>query len=759
MTTETVMQLLHRAIAHQTHGQLAQAAAIYSTIISADPTQPDALHLLGVALTQSGKAEHGSELIRKSLAINPKQPVAWANLGNAQSALQRLPEALTCYDRAIELWPDYALAHNGRGNALAALGRFQEALQSFDRAVALSPEFPQALGNRGLTLLNLQRPDEALAAFDRALSLQPEDVNWLTGRAVANCRLKRFAESLVDAEGALRLCPTQADARQVRCAALFGLGRFAETLMAADYPVSSATDSAELHFFCAGALRKLGRPAEAMRAFERALQLRADFPEALFELGALAIVQQQFERASTAFARLLEIAPQRNFALGAGLHSRLCVCDWRDYERTVEAILAGIDSGRRPDLPFSFLAICDDAARQLRCAQLFAQLQRRVREPSGSFRATSRERIRIAYISADLLDHPIAFLLAGLFESHARQRFEVIAISLRSAESTTAKRLRAAFDRFIDVTGQSDEEIARLIRQLEVDIAIDLMGYTAETRYGILERRPAPIQVNYLGYPGTMGVEHVDYILADRYVIPPEAARFYSEKVVYLPECFQANTGREPAGKITRAEAGLPDAGFIWCAFHASYKINPPLFDVWARLLHAVPESVLWLVANNAAAETNLRDEARKRRLAGERLVFAKREPYARHLARLRLADLCLDTWPFNGGATTSDALWVGVPVVTRSGQALASRMSGSLLRTAGVPELITGSFAEYERVAQRLATDREAMTAVRSKLGPGGMLFDTDRICRELEAAYTMMWERFTRGEGPAALSVARPA
>ncbi len=364
------------------------------------------------------------------------------------------------------------------------------------------------------------------------------------------------------------------------------------------------------------------------------------------------------------------------------------------------------------------------------------------------------ERIRVAYISADFLEHPMAYLLAGLFEAHDRTRFEVFAISYRSdPRSPMAERLRAAFEHFIDVSARSDGEIADLIHGLEIDIAVDLMGFTAEERPGVLLRRPASVQVSYIGFPATMGAEHIDYIIADSYVTPPASAPYFSERIVRLPECFQANDSKRIAdpGTVTRAEAGLPEQAFVWCAFHASFKINPPLFDVWARLLRAQPDSVLWLISNTALAELNLRREAARRGVGSERLIFAKREPYPRHLARLALADLCLDTWPFNGGATTSDALWSGVPVVTCSGRAFASRMSGSLLSAVRLPELATASFAEYERLALSLASDADALAAVRSRLKDRRAdcaLFDTDRCRRHVESSYIRMWQRHERGE-----------
>ena len=745
---------------------MAQAGAIYTQVIDLEPTQPDALHLLGVVLTQSGDAARGAELIERSLALNPGQPVAHANLGNAQLAVRRFSTALASYDRSIALWSDYAPAHNGRGSALAALQRPAEGLASFERALELMPYFPEALENRALALLTLHRFEESVGAFSAVLASRPDNAQVLTNRALALCALWRHGEALVDADRALLIRPGFAEARYARGVALLGLGRALEVVGQIDSTQAYDSHRPELLVLRGNALRQLGRCDDAAAEYQRALELRANLPEALVALGTLATAERDFDRAAAIFGRLLELAPEQDFYRGVCLHAKLHIFDWSGYATAVTGILADMDAGKKPDLPFTFLAISDDPDRQQRCARAYAEAYPKVHGRLHHPSTAQPGRIRVAYVSADFLEHPTAYLLAGVFEAHDRARFEIIAVSLRadSASPATARRLHAAFDRFIDASGQSDEHIARLIAGLEVDIAVDLMGYTAEERPGIFVRRPAPIQVNYLGFPATMGCGHIDYILADSFVIPPDAAAFYSESVAYLPHCFQANDERrvEAAAAVTRLEAGLPLRAFVWCAYHASVKINPPLFDVWARLLHAVPDSVLWLVSNTESAKINLRREALDRDIDPSRLVFAKRETYPQHLARLSLADVCLDTWPFNGGATTSDALWCAVPVVTMSGDAFSSRMSASLLRAAGLPELVTDNFAGYERVARGLATDRDALLALRSRLRQardGSPLFDTNGFTRHLEAAYTMMWDRRQRGEAAASFRVAQGA
>lgn len=479
-------------------------------------------------------------------------------------------------------------------------------------------------------------------------------------------------------------------------------------------------------------------------------------------LGTLKTSARHFEQAAALFAKLMQIAPDGDFHRGVCLHAQLQLCDWSDYETAARRIIEDVTQGKRVDLPFTFLCICDDPALQQRCAMTYhaaypGRFDVRQAQPTSP-----SARIRIAYLSADFLEHPMAYLMAGVFEAHDRNRFETWALSLRSdAQSSTQRRLERAFDHFLDVSADSDQEIAELIAAQQIDIVIDLMGYTAEERPGILLRRPAPIQVNYLGFPATMGSTHIDYLIADEFVVPPERASCYSENIVYLRDCFQANDlGRMSAALLAgRTQLGLPDGAFVWAAFNASVKLNPRIFQLWMRLLQAVPDSVLWLIANAETAQDNLRREALACGVDANRLVFARRVSYPEHLARLPHADVALDTWPFNGGATTSDALWCGVPVVSLSGGAFSSRMSGSLLRAAGLSELVADSEIEYERIALRLAADGAALESLRVRLRRArqeGPLFDTLRATRDIERAYVDMHERRMRGESPASFKVA---
>jgi protein O-GlcNAc transferase len=717
--------ILQRAVECHTRGESARAAVLYAEILRSQPEHPDALHLLGVCETQGGNAQTGLAWINKSLAINPHQPVALANQGNALLALGRPADALSSYDLALALAPTYWVAVFGRGNALSALGRHSEALSGFDQARTLAPQFMEIWNARGRELLKLDRAEESLAAYEEVIAAAPAAADAHLGRGTALLALQAPTDALRSIDRALELDPGQAVA----------------------------------HTHRGHALAEQGRTRDAIDAYDRALALNQTVAAAWFHRGLMLSLHSRFVEAAESLRRALALDPLLPYARGALLHAELQVCDWSGYYDGVRETAAAQERGERADFPFSFLAVCDSPPQQLEGARQFAALEHSGRRPLWSGERYEHERIRVAYVSADFLNHPTSYLMAGLFERHDRERFEIIGVSLRNEDSPMSRRVKAAFDRTVETESRSDQDIAVLLRELEVDIVVDLMGYTGEHRAGIYSYRPAPIQVSYLGFPGTTGSPHRDYLIADEYVVPEEWRSAYSECVVHLPECFQVNDDRRTAAATpTRAQAGLPATGFVWCSFHSNYKINPPLFDVWARLLIAVPGSVLWLLGGNAAVEANLRREAEARGVDASRLVFATSLPYEEHLARLPLADLCLDTLPFNGGTTASDALWAGLPIVTCAGKSFAARMAGSLLQAVGMPGLITRSPPEYEQLALQLASSPDRLAAVRAALASARKstpLFDTDRFRRHVEAAYLSMMERQRSGLPPAAFAI----
>jgi predicted O-linked N-acetylglucosamine transferase (SPINDLY family) len=501
--------------------------------------------------------------------------------------------------------------------------------------------------------------------------------------------------------------------------------------------------------------------ADAMTALNRAAALRPDDAEIWATCGRLLADQSRFADAVEAYNRALALKPgdALPYVVGDRVHALMRLARWEGLDPELASIIGWVREGRRVCRPGVLLSITDDPEVQIAAGRTISDdvLQASIPAPRGSGHA----RIRVAYLSPDFRDHAVAYLTAGLYEHHDRNRFETIALSVgRDDGSPMRARLVRAFDTFVDAREWSDDRLTAWIRDAEVDILVDLAGHTVGGRPRVLAARPARVQANYLGYPGSSGAAYIDYVIADWFVAPEGSDKAFTEKVVRLPDCFQANDDRRafPAVTPPRRELGIPETGFVFCSFNNTYKLTPPVFDVWMRLLHEVPGSVLWTVADDAVSANNLRREAQTRGIGAEKLVFAPRAPYPDHLARMPAADLFLDSFPFNAGTTASDALWVGLPILTCAGRSFAARMSGSLLRTLGVPELVSRSLREYEAMALRLAQEPERLAAIRRRIANGratAPLFNTERFCRSLERAYEMMWRRTEQGLAPAPLRV----
>jgi predicted O-linked N-acetylglucosamine transferase (SPINDLY family) len=532
--------------------------------------------------------------------------------------------------------------------------------------------------------------------------------------------------------------------------------RYDDALAAYDKALTSKRDFAEAWYGRGNVFTELKRYDDAFAAYDKALTSKPTLAEAWLGHANVWTERKRYDDALAAYDRALALKPDLNQAASLRLHAKLHICDWTNLEAEVEQLLSTIGERKLSNTPFSILALPSSAADQLQCARRYGQDQP-IFPRIWRGEVYAHDRIRIAYLSADFREHPVASLTVGLFEQHDKSRFEITGISFGPGQnSTMRRRIEGAFEHFVDAQCQSDPDIADLIRRLEIDIAVDLNGLTADNRHNVLARRAAPIQVNYLGYPGTMGAGYIDYIVADPTIIPDEQRAFYTEQVVWLPESYQVNDNRRPVVEHapTRRECGLPETAFVFCSFNGSYKITPEMFDIWMRLLKEVNSSVLWLKENDAVASHNLRIEAERRGVAPERLVFAPPVPLAAdHLKRLRQADLFLDTLPYNAHTTASDALWSGVPVLTCLGATFAGRVAGSVLKSVGLDELVTSSLEEYEALALKLARDPFYLASIKDRLAHNRNtfpLFNTERGTRQMESAYMTMWERYQRGEMP---------
>ena len=685
---------LEQAVAALAAGQSVAAEELCRAVLQAAPRDPVALHIAAHARRGQGDAAGAREFLRRAIEIDPHNLQAMEELGAAELEAGDFQQAETWLRRVIGHGREKGVTLSWLGIALSSQGRQAEALEAFRRAVAAEPRNPGMHLNLGHELLKAGLRGEAVSSYDRALALDPA--------------------------------------------------------------------SAEAGASRGDALLELGQPEQALASYDRALALEPAHANALHNRGISLLDLGRHEEASSAFRRLLEVAPEYPYAQGYWLHASLQCCEWTDYDARVARVMGDMRAGKAAAGPFNFLPISDSPADQLNCAQQFTASEfPAAAQPVWQGERYDHRRIRLAYLSGDFRNHATAYLMAGLVEAHDRARFEVSAISFSpERDDEMTKRLVPAFDRFVSVGQKSDREVALLLRELEIDIAVDLHGFTRGSRAGIFAQRPAPLQVNYLGYPGTMGAPYMDYLIGDRWVIPEEQQRWYTEKIVYMPDSYQVNDSRRRIADATpsRAEAGLPDTGFVFSCFNSSYKFSPRLFDVWMRLLRQRNGSVLWLLEDNPAATRNLRREAEQRGVDPRRLIFAPRLKLEDHLARHGLADLFLDTSPCNAHTTASDALWAGLPVLTLLGHAFAGRVAASLLAAVGLPEMITRSWEEYEELALKLSSDSERLAGLKARLARNRAthsLFDTGRYCRHLEAAYITMWERVQSKAPPASFFV----
>lgn len=627
-------------------------------------------------------------------------------LGDAERELRRI----------LRKAPDHIGALNVLAVVLVTLKRHAEAEPHLRAALRLQPRSDVTLYNYGLVLKALNRPDEALQRFTEALALNPDNAETLSSRGTVFNDLSDYMAALADFDRALGLNPRYAAAHFNRSKSLAELGRNDEALIACDAALALQPEMAEAWFGRGFIFAKLRRPADAVTAYQRARTLNPELP-------------------------LLK---------GNLLHQKMLVCDWDGIEDLIAEIEVDLAAGKLAAEPFGWQGIASSEASLQRCAELTNTARfGKVPALKSSGQIVPNGKLRIGYLSGEFREQATSLLLVGVLEQHDKNDFEVVAFDNGFDDGgPTRQRIDRAVDRIVDISAMGDVEATAAIRAQNIDILINLNGYFGKQRNGVFARRAAPIQVNYLGFPGTLGAGFMDYIIADPHVLPAEHRRFYNEKVAWLPHCYQANDDRRDmsADVPTRADCHLPSESFVFCCFNNAYKITLDVFDIWMRILVTVDGSVLWLLEDNAAAVANLRREAELRGVDPARLVFAGRLPPAEHLARHRCADLFLDTLPYNAHTTASDALWAGLPLLTCEGTTFAGRVAASLLRALDLPELITRDSAEFERRAVALARDPEQLAAIRGKLGHRRLatpLFDTRRFARDIEAVFRTMQER----------------
>lgn len=735
-------------------GKTAAAIEMLREAVLRAPGDPDVHLNLGNTLFEAGDVQGAEASFQRVLALQPAHLDARFNLGTLYMRAKRNAEAEAAFVDVIKRAPQYADAHASLGLLYAGTGRTAEAVSAYERALALEPGHVQALNNLGNTLFSEGRHADAVARYEQARALHPRHPDAYVHLGNVAVEQSDFALAKNWYEQALAVEPRCIDAYRNLGRMQLAAGARHQALDYFKRAAALAPRDADVCVDLGGAYRDLGAYAEAIAAYRQAVSLDPGQAVALYELAETLKIGGCFDEAIACYEQALAIKVDYFPALGALIYARQLTCAWDGIEvlwaqSRREAI--GVAGGGIT--PFSILSQPTTAQEQLACAVAWAAQNLKAYAASRSslgFDFASRPRtggrLRIGYLSWDYHQHATSYLIAELFELHDRDRFEVFAYSYGPDDGSAIRsRLRTASDHFIDLAAVSHAEAAQAIYRDGIDILVDLKGYTMGARPQIMALRPAPVQVNWLGFPGSMGTDCIDYILADPFVIPPGADDSYSEKVIRLPGCYQINDRHRQIADVVagRAAVGLPAEAVVFCCFNQTNKILPDVFAVWMRLLAAVPHAVLWLLESNRWAVENLRRYAAQHGIAPERIVFAPVAPLAEHLARYRLADLALDTFPYTSHTTGSDALWVGCPLVTCAGSTFASRVAGSLLLNAGLPELVVDTFEAYEKMALDLALHPEKLQAMRRRLAANRdscALFDSPRFVRDLEAAYLRM-------------------
>ncbi|NTW57040.1 MAG: tetratricopeptide repeat protein [Chlorobiaceae bacterium] len=788
---ELANKLQAALILHQ-QGNLSQAESLYSEVIRRQPANFDALFLLATAYAQQRRFEDALTLFDRAMRLNSHHPETLNNRGNvlmelkryedaiasfdqslsvrpgdaetytnrgvALEKLERYEEAVTSYESAITLNPNNPLTYNNYGVVLQHLKKFDEALLIFDKAVQIKQNYAEAYNNRGNVLRELERYDDALESFDRALLCFRDYPEVFNNQGNTFLQMNRIEDAIYAYKKAVSLKPDYVEAYSNLGKALIKLKRYEESVHAYRKAIALKSDDPELYNSLGHVYFELKRYKNAIGSYENAVSVKPDYAEVYARLGFVYEKIKRYDFAVENYEKALVLKPDIDNISGQCDLARMMIHDWSKHYNKKEAIIDEINKYEYSYSPFHLLALIDNPPIHKEIAERFGGkiLPQKESLPVIDKRPY-KKKIRIGYFSADFRTHPVSFLISGMIESHNKECFEIFAFAFGpDSEDEMKMRLCSAFDHFIDVRAMSDLEVAELSRKMEIDIAVDLGGYTSYNRIGIFSYRAAPLQLNFLGFPGTMGVEYLDYIIADHIVIPEHSREYYTEKIIYMPDTYLPNDDkREISDKIyTRREFGLPEKDFVFCCFNNNYKFNPAVFDCWMNILRRVNHSVLWLREGANIATENLRREAKSKGIDPDRLIFAGHvKSGAEYLSRQRIGDLFLDTIPYNAHTTACDALWAGLPVLTLMGESFQTRVASSVLHAVGLSELVTRSRDEYENLAVELAKNPEKLKAIREKLDRNRLttpLFDTKLFTRNIEKAYTMIYERYHAGLQP---------
>ncbi len=742
--------------ANKSLGKNIEASQAFKKVTQLNPTYSEGYNNLAITLRDQGKLDEALKLSKKALLLNPKSAIFYTNLGLIYQDQNKFDKAIESYNKAVAINSNYAEAYYNMGNTLQYQDKLAEAIESFKKALAIKIDYAEAYLNMGVAFTKQSKHAEAIDAYKKALSLNPNYAEAYYNMGITHNSSERLVEAVASYTQAIKINPNYADAFNNLGNTLREQGKIDEAIDSYIRALSVRSNYPEAYMNMGVTLIDRGKLAEAIETFKKALAIKNDYLEAYLNMGVAFAKQNKHAEAVDTYKKALSIKPDYEIARARQLHHSAHNCDWEAIEE-ISKLIPKLGIVKQSISPFSLLAFEDAPERHRIRSEIYStDINPENIIPLQNLSQKTKKRIRIGYFSADFKEHPVAYLIAGVLEQHNRDKFKVFGYSLMShSRSELRQRLVASFDCFVDISGMGDKDKAFRAREDKIDIAIDLTGYTENNCSKIFAYRIAPIQINYLGFPGTMGATYIDYIVADKRLIPPENQKNFTEKQIYLPNTYMPTDNKREisARYISKKEFNLPEESFVFCCFNNSYKITSEEFDIWMKLLNKVEKSVLWLRKSNHVSEANLKNEAIKRKIDSSRLVFAEMILIKDHLARYQLADLFLDTFNFNAHTTASEALWAGLPVITKVGKGFPARVASSLLHAINLPELITKNKKDYEALALELATKPKKLSLIKEKLLANRLsqpLFNTEQYTKFLEDGYKQAYQNYLIGHDP---------
>ena len=736
--------------------QFSEAEQSFKEALLITPNRPSVLINLARAQIFLQKFEEAKSNLQLALSQEDKNIQGWVNLGLIDSHQFNHEQALFNFTKALQLdSSNYEALTLGSFSALSSK-KYEQALDYVDRSLQLFDGNTSAWDLKGTVLHQLNRLDEALQSYDRAIQKDQTNPSYWYNKGNTLRQLGRLEDALKHFNSAILLKDDYLEAYLNKANLLHHTKSFDEAIATLNQAIAIKSDYVDAFVMRAVIFNDMRKYEEAIVDYRHALEINSHYSEVLLNLGNTYSQLNRFLEAKEVYELASQQNPELDYLAGTLFFVKIKMCDWSHYEDRKNQLAHKIRAGKKCTLPFPLVAIFNEEQLITNAGKTYCQERHPLIKNDISFEPKKSGKIRIGYYSADFHNHATSYLMAHLFELHNRDNFEIIAFSFGPDFNDESRlRLKNAFDQFIDIRHLSDQKVAQLSREMGIDIAVDLKGHTQDARTSIFANRAAPIQINYLGYPASMGVDYIDYVIVDKELIDNNNVDAFTEKIIYLPNSYQVNDQhRKVSNRVfTKAECGLPESGFVFCCFNNNYKITPAIFDVWMRILKEVEGSVLWLFEDNQWVKNNLIQEALQRGVASHRLVFAKKMDIPEHLARHQLADLFLDTVPCNAHTTASDALWMGLPLLTIKGDTFSGRVAASLLNAMGLPELVTHTLSEYETLAIEIAKDSEKLTALKNKLEHkriNSPLFDTKQYAKNLESAYEKTYQTYISGMPP---------